>query len=416
MYMRMIAGCAAALALAACSGGGDAGGDGWAGTMTDSAGVTIVANEGAQMWSADGGWKVEEVLRIGTPEGAAEYQFGQISGIGTASDGSILVMDQQGQELKVFGPDGAWVRTIGEAGNGPGQFGPQAGPVLVGRGDTVLVPDLGNQRVNLLTPGGEILGSFRLGLEQGIPVRWDMTTDDSPVTQLRALNLPNQAGPADTMDAIVTRAYDGTIRDTLVRVPAGKTFSFGSGQPVFRFFSPEPIWTMTGDGGIVLGVNNAYTFRVFGADGQLSRIVRMPFEQQAVTEEDRTLFVETLERLWGQAGVPAEGISMLKQGISFEDKFPAYAQALAGPAGSLWVQRIKRPSDLTPEEKAAFNPLQNIGSADWDVFDAEGRYLGVVTLPVHFQPIGFEADRIFGVWRDDLDVQYVMVLRVLGLS
>lgn len=403
-----------ALALSACSGDrGEAGGD-WAGTVTDSAGVRIVANPTTPMWAESEGWTVEEALRIGKPAGEPEYQFGLISGIGMTSGGEVLVMDQQGQELKVFGPDGTWVRTIGDGGSGPGQFGPQAGPVLVGRGDTVLVPDLGNQRVNLLAADGEYLGSFRSGFEQGLPIRWEMAPDGTPVTQLRPFTLPGQASdPADTMDLIVERAYDGTVTDTLFRVPAGKTFSFASGAPEFHFFSPEPMWAITRDGGIVLGVNNVLSFRVFGPDGELQRIIRLPVEPREVTEEDRTIFLETLERLWGQAGVPGEAIAQLKQAVSFEARFPAYVQALAGPGGSLWVQRILRPSDLSAEEKEDFNPLQNMGSPDWDVFDGEGRYLGVVGMPYHFQPLGFSGDDVFGVWRDELDVQYAMVLRIL---
>jgi hypothetical protein len=406
-----------ALALTACSGAGDEAGGDWAGTVTDSAGIEIVASPTTPLWAEGDGWTVEEALRIGKPAGEPEYQFGLISGIGMTSGGEVLVMDQQGQELKVFGPDGTWVRTIGDAGSGPGQFGPQAGPVLVGRGDTVLVPDLGNQRVNLLSPDGDQLGSFRLGLERGIPIRWEMTPDGTPVTQLRSLNLPGQAGgQADTMDAIVERAYDGTVTDTVLRVPSGKTFSFASGTPEFHFFSPEPMWALTRDGGIVLGVNDAMSFRVFGPDGALRRIVRMPFEPKPVTEEDKSIFLDTLERLWGQAGVPGEAIAQLKQAVSFEARFPAYVQALAGPGGSLWVQRILRPSDLSAEEKEDFNPLQNMGSPDWDVFDGEGRYLGVVGMPFHFQPLGFSGDDVYGVWRDELDVQYAMVLRIVGIE
>ncbi|MDT8437258.1 MAG: hypothetical protein RRA92_10945, partial [Gemmatimonadota bacterium] len=215
-------------------------------------------------------------------------------------------------------------------------------------------------------------------------------------------------------DAIVTRAYDGAIVDTVLQVPSGRTVSFAGGQPEFHFFSPEPIWALRADGSIALGVNDALEFRVFGSDGELRRVFRKPFEPRRVTEADRQIFTETLERLWKQAGVPAEGLQVLKQGVSFEDRFPAFAVAFGGPAGSLWVQRIRKPDELSAAEREEFNPLQNLGSPDWDVFDVDGRYLGVVTMPDRFQPIGFEGDQVFGVWRDELDVQYVRFVRVVG--
>jgi hypothetical protein len=36
-------------------------------------------------------------------------------------------------------------------------------------------------------------------------------------------------------------------------------------------------------------------------------------------------------------------------------------------------------------------------------------------MPQRFSPRLFHGDRIYGVWRDDLDVQYVMRLRIRGI-
>lgn len=409
---------AALILFSACSGGGGAADTDWAGTVTDSAGIRLVTNPLTPIWGEGDAWTLEETLLIGTPEGDAAYQFGQITGIGFTSDGRVIVSDTQGQHVKIFAADGTWEQTFGEAGSGPGQFGAQIGPVLVGRADTIIVPDMQNQRVALLTPDGEDLGTFRLGFESGIPIRWEMQDGGALISQIRQLNLPNTpaATTPDTLDAIVARGYDGQVTDTLIRVPAGKTFSFAGGAPEFNFFSPEPIWSLTDDGGILLGTNNVYSFKYLGADGSLRRIVRIPSEPATVTDEDREIFVATLESLWGEAGVPPQGIEQLKSGISFEDKFPAFAQALSGPGGTLWVQRIRVLSEMSAEEKESFNPLQNIGSAEWDVFDAEGRYLGIVEMPFHFQPLGFHGNSVYGVWRDDLDVQYVRVMRIVGMS
>ena len=69
---------------------------------------------------------------------------------------------------------------------------------------------------------------------------------------------------------------------------------------------------------------------------------------------------------------------------------------------------------LTDEELEDFNLIEEAGSPDWDVFDREGRFLGVVTMPPRFRPSLFLDDTIYGVWRDELDVQYVVRLRIVG--
>jgi len=37
-------------------------------------------------------------------------------------------------------------------------------------------------------------------------------------------------------------------------------------------------------------------------------------------------------------------------------------------------------------------------------------------VPHRFQPVTFEGDLIYGIWRDEFDVQYVRVMRVVGLG
>ncbi|MDH3298637.1 MAG: 6-bladed beta-propeller, partial [Gemmatimonadota bacterium] len=224
MCRSILAASLMAVVLSACGDGASAASE-WAGSMTDSAGVAIVSNPSTPSWSADQAWSTEEVMRIGEAAGDADYQFGQISGIGVTSDGLILVLDQQAQRIQVYGPDGAYRRSIGRPGSGPGEFGPAANALFVGRGDTVIVPDLGNQRVNVTAVDGEPT-SFAIKMEQGIPMRYDMLDSGNLVAQRRALNLPNQDAVAN--DLIATQSYDGTIIDTLLTPKRGDTFTFTS--------------------------------------------------------------------------------------------------------------------------------------------------------------------------------------------
>lgn len=54
-------------------------------------------------------------------------------------------------------------------------------------------------------------------------------------------------------------------------------------------------------------------------------------------------------------------------------------------------------------------------SSEWDVFDPEGRYLGVIELPCSDRALTFAGDRIYGLWEDELDVQYIVAWRIEGL-
>jgi len=402
----------AVLFAAACGGGADGGGE-WTGTVVDSAGVQLVKNSVTPLWGPGEAWGFEDVLTIGEAAGDPDYQFGQITGLDATSDGRILVLDSQAQNVKVFSPDGTFVRTIGKAGSGPGEFGPGAAILMVGTADTVIVPDAGNQRVNVILLDEGEHTSYPLRFEEGIPMRWQMSGSGVLVAHRRALNLPNQ--DVVDVDLIARQAYDGSIVDTLATPLRGETFSFGGGLPEFHFFAPEPTWTLLTDGSFAFAVNNEFRITISDLEGNLVRIITMPHEKVMVSEEDKTIITELIMRLMTEQGVPPQALSAIEDGISYEDVFPAFAQLRNGPENSLWVQRVGVPSDMTDDERENWNPVLDQGSDDWDVFDAQGRYLGVVTIPDRFSPFALQGDLLYGVWRDEFEVQYVKVLRITGL-
>lgn len=401
----------------ACSGGAG-GGDDWSGEIRDSAGVTIVENTGGGLWEAGSGWRIEEVLRIGSseadPEFTAmdpEYQFGQISGIAVSAGGEIFVLDQQAQQVRVFDGQGEFLRSMGQPGGGPGELGQGAGPVLMAAGDTVVVPDMANQRVTLFAAGGEYLSSWPIQFEAGIPIRWETTNRGLVVNQVRPLA---QATAADSMDAIVARGADGAVIDTVRSMPSGKTFSFGGGgPPEFNFFAPEPAWAVYPGDRILFGINDQYSIGLYGSDGSFLRSIRRPTSRQSVGQADQDAFMQAIERAWQEAGVPPQALQQLRSGVHFADQYPAFLQFLTGPDGSIWVQHVADVANMGDEELRNFNPLLSLGGSRWDVFDGEGRFLGPIDMPTRFQPVRFQDDRIYGIWRDELDVQHVLVLRVV---
>jgi hypothetical protein len=114
--------------------------------------------------------------------------------------------------------------------------------------------------------------------------------------------------------------------------------------------------------------------------------------------------------------VPAEFQRRARERFDFAEFLPAMATIVAGPGGTLWVQHMRPPSELNEEELASVREdhMEDLGGFDWDVFDGEGRYLGIVTMPERFSPSLFRGDKVYGVWRDELNVEYVLRLRIVG--
>ena len=184
-------------------------------------------------------------------------------------------------------------------------------------------------------------------------------------------------------------------------------------------FSPEPVWQLSDDMRLYFGISDDYRISVHAPDGSLERIISKPFLRDPVTERDQNLVREFFEEQVRDNVPPAaqeQALAQFRQMIHFAEFYPAFASVQMGPQGSIWVQHIQSPSTLSEEELASWNLVEDIGSRDWDVFDSEGRFLGVVTMPPRFAPRIIFDDEIYGVWRDELDVQYVVRLTIQGLT
>jgi len=393
--------------VAACSGGSQ-----WTGTVTDSAGVTIVTNTAEGTWTEAERWTLEEEIRIGSVEGDLNYQFGQVGTIGVDSKGALYVSDIQAQQIKVYSVDGGFLRTIGRPGAGPGELGPGAAFVLLAPGDTLLVPDIQNRRINRYAPDGTNLESVPLEVEKGIPMQYNVTPTGTMTVQVRPLALPDRPVP-DSVDAIVILQPSGTFADTIFKLPSGGTINLGGSTPELNLFSPEPLWDVTDSLTVLYGMNNDYRIGMYDRDGSLERVFSKPFEQTQVGDRDKELIFSFLDRAWTDAGVPPAVLPQLHNIVHFGEFYPAFSSFQTGYRGTIWVQQIQLPTDLTDEEMEQFNLIEESGSPDWDVFDGDGKYLGVVTMPSRFQPRILLGDKIYGVWRDELDVQYVMRLRIV---
>lgn len=385
----------------------------WEGTITDSAGVTIVQNTTTPLWSGEEAWTATEDLRIGTLAGEPEYQFGMIAYLDVADDGTIYVMDMQAQEVRVFSAQGSYLTTVGGPGGGPGEMGQGSVFVLIDPKGGLVVPDLGNRRVNLYAPDGEPQGSFPIQLQAGVPMRWELDDGGRLMAQLRGMDLPGVEA-LEGGDPIVVYDTTGAVVDTVAVIPKGGVLEGISEEGVsIRVFAPEPLWGLDADGSIYYAMSDKFNVFVNDPDGTLIRIIRKNAPVKSVEQADREALLDLMREQYQEFGLPPAQVEQIMAGVGFAENYPAFGNLLVGPQGTLWVQRVRSARDMGVgvDEGVVFDP-QDMGSPEWEVLDSQGRFLGVVTLPDRFRPVQMVGDHIYGIWQDELDVQHVMRLKV----
>ncbi len=156
------------------------------------------------------------------------------------------------------------------------------------------------------------------------------------------------------------------------------------------------------DGRAVLADTGHRAYHVFGADGNLERMVRMAPEPGAVD------ITELLPDPGGEAIFSAVGARVLSaSGVTRGDTFGFFDEVSivrglrTGWDGEIWVRRHgEEPGDDA-------GPI--------DVLTMDGRYIGTypageVALPAAFGPDGLVAF----IERDEMDVRYVVVKRLRG--
>lgn len=156
---------------------------------------------------------------------------------------------------------------------------------------------------------------------------------------------------------------------------------------------------------IFIGDGTSYEVRSLDPTGVTESIIRRNRPRLQVTAADIQAYKETqlapFDPEQGRFSDQANGRRMLERQLAempFPTHMPAYEGFLVDAGGGLWVGDYNRPRDTTHR---------------WDVFDAEGRWLGTLTMPLRFTPLDIGLDYVLGVWRDADDVEHVQMYELV---
>ena len=97
---------------------------------------------------------------MGVLEGPDDEVFSRIYSVKADGDGAIYVFDYGFQEVRVFAPDGTFLRRIGQRGEGPGEF-VGAGGIALAPDSTLWVVDYRTQQYSQFSLDGSFLATRR---------------------------------------------------------------------------------------------------------------------------------------------------------------------------------------------------------------------------------------------------------------
>jgi hypothetical protein len=279
--------------------------------------------------------------------------------VGILPNGNIVVLDTGNRRVLRFRSDGAYIGSFGSPGEEPGQF---VTPLFLEvAGDRIYVLDSGLDRVTAFDTAGIFLSRFELdlaGLAGTMPLFIAGGPDE---VYLAGEPVPFLEEARDTGEAVIYRVDgSGAIVDTLALfLPSNWVrLEVEEGRATFAKprLAPAPRLSAT-PGAAALSTGARYMIEIRGPDGSLLRRVARQYENVVVTPEIRDSVLAELERL--PNALPREALEQ----VPFAPVVPAVENLVMDYQGRLWV-------DVYAD-----------AATRWDIFDAEGQFLGPLFLP-----------------------------------
>jgi sugar lactone lactonase YvrE len=345
-----------------------------------------------------------EELAIGVLEGPDELMFGAVSAMAVDAEGRVYVFDRQVPALRYFDASGAYVRTLGREGSGPGEYRDACLGLAVRSDGRVLMRDPRNARINVYEPDGTPADHWPVA--SGLFAPEAMTLDTADHVYLKILTERPQPNKPWKI-ALQHLDPDGQLLDTIPDPPiAGEPESGGGWR-----FEPTKHWAWSPLAYMVVGVSRDYSFEVRRPGGPVLRIERV-VEPVELHPEERAEWEAANEwRRRTQADVLAAEIPPVAA------RKPPYRGLFVGERGRIWVWRYTvaekmDPAEIRPPDPNRPPPVTWREPRVFDVFEPDGTYLGEVHLPPRTRASIFRGDTIWGIRTGELDEQYVVRLEI----
>lgn len=340
-------------------------------------------------------WTLEPVLSLGDigtlASAPSPEEFGRVRSVVSDAEGRVFIADGLALEIRVFGPDGAFLRRLGRKGGGPGEMEGVHGAAWLGE-DTLVVMDFGNARLMRMTANGEhvdqwpwlrISGSSRFYHQGGrrelyaYAIRTGQEGQRSRSTWVRY----TPEGPVDSLDVPREEPPSGSAV-----VCRGDGIGFFSNPFADRLLAaPAP------GGERVVGRAFDYRLAFLDAEGDTIRVLTREVEAvplaDAAWDSVDAGYREFRKRF---AGAECEG------SISRPPQRPVLRDLFYDHDGRLLVEHT------TPA-----GPM-------FDLFGPAGRWLATIPAPVHDRsvPPFLRDDHLYLTTLDSLGIQRVRGFRL----
>jgi len=275
---------------------------------------------------------LEEDLSIATKEGETKYTFASITAIRADEEGNIYVLDGKEATVNVFDKSGKRLRNIGRRGQGPGEFDMPMGLQIIS-GRILIVASMG--RLSFLS----LQGDFQRQIT-------NTTMDPIPRLDSRGnIIARTQVGGEKMTEELVKFDSDFKPLFKITHLDRGRMLPGMKRNP----FPPGIYYSVMTDDYIIWGINTNYALTIVDRNGNIKRKIIKDYDPIKITDEDKQSIIKQ-----------RQGSRVAATQYEFPDSYPPFRDMHTDDENRIFV---------------GTHELNREGHRNYDVFDAEGRYI-----------------------------------------
>jgi hypothetical protein len=331
--------------------------DEWKGEIVEKDGATVVKNPKTPLYEGEI-FHLEQDLVIGENEGQGEVLFSEVSDMDVDSDENIYILDPKETHIKVFNKQGAYLRTIGKKGQGPGEM-QSLDNLSITPNHEIMVNDWSARALHFFTLDGTYLKSINLK---------GMIFFSHPVADSQNHILAGYT----VMDQTVTNYLkifnpDMTEKKTI--------YSYKAGQyPVINPFYPRCYWQIDKHDYIIWGYNDIYEIQFLKPDGSLFMKISKDYDPVKITEQEKQQFIKSN---YGEEIPP--GIE-----LSWDTHHHPFIYLSVDDEGRVFVRTYEKAPN---------------GHYYYDVFNSQGKY--IAKIPLEYRPRVWKNNKLYVISQDE---------------
>src|SRR6056297_63631 len=367
-------------------------GNGDSNTNTDYSSAEIIESSSPSL--GDNAWSVasEPELLFGSEEEDKNFQFYRVYSVKQLSNGNIAVSNSGTHELRFFDSDGKFIKSTGQSGQGPGDFGDWSSMKLHKySADSFLVNDNANIRGQIFSNDGELITvhSIEKINNSGTPSITGVYTDTSililAVIGSGAMRPGNPGEIIQHEFGFHRLLPDWTYDKMVFKIPArSRIENEFRGTTTFPYIplTADPIYVTDSKNGALFSIASEPTITRVDTTGIITHTYEWNLPRTKTDSIwDRYKEEYYLEPLSSTPDRKAQYEHMLSQDLPIPENIPAISDLKIDVEGNIWAKRFALPWDET---------------GVWDILSSNGSWLTTIEVPQSFTITEIGGDYLLG--------------------